>query len=88
MEYWFWRYIKNQWTPQEPVLYISPSYHILLEDKQNQQCKQLRSYLDFWSTKKPTLAMRITLDFNLQKNTNFENDHAMIAQNAKDFSNC
>jgi hypothetical protein len=25
--------------------------------------------------------MRITLDFNLQKNTNFENDHAMIAQN-------
>ena len=32
--------------------------------------------------------MRITLDFNLQKNTNFENDHAMIAQNANDFSNC
>jgi chromatin remodeling complex protein RSC6 len=48
-------------------LHISPSYHILLEDKQNQQCKQLRSYLDFWSTKKKTLAMRITLDFNLQK---------------------
>lgn len=58
--------------PHEPVLYISPINHILLEDKQNQQYKHYVVTKIFYLQK--TLSNKNKFRYYSTKNNNFEND--------------